>query len=217
MTKRLRGGVASHQAKIDTEDRLGIPDLDESINQDRIRNRIEPPADLVSGRGIFKVETAEQPEGDYEKDLEKLKSLTPDELEKLLDEIERKSREKHGLFSKGPLLEGFAIDPQTLESLQSVHHSEIAFDLADQILSNLKKFKDPSNYYIDTNAIKKRIVSGFVYLEVPDFKTPIVKFFPFGVERVDSNVVSKENIRKIINHIKHERKLLPISSDFQAL
>ena len=212
MTKQLRGGVASHQAKMDDEERLGIPDLDESVNQDRIRNRIEPPEDLVSGRKIFEVETAKQPEGDYEKDLEKLKTLTPDELDKLLTEIEEKSREGKGLFSKGNLLEGYAIDTNTLESLQSIHHDAVD-DLVGIIFDRLR-YSDPPQYVDldEIKRIKRKIVGGFVYLEVPGFKTPIVRLWVSGQRNF-----SKENVEKIATHIKQERKLLPINSFFEAL
>ena len=61
----------------------------------------------------------------------------------------------------------------------------------------------------------KRIVKGFVYLEVSDFKTPIVKLY-LGVEEM-GNKVPEADVEKISNHIKNERKLLPISADFQVL
>ncbi len=209
--KAVMGGVASHQTKMTDENRLGIPDLDESINQDRIRNRIEPPVDLINGREIFKVETIKQPEGDYEKDLKKLKTFTPDELKKLLNEIQEKSR--RGLFSKGDLLNGYAIDPQSLKSLQSIHHDTIAFELATKIA---EKLLDPniSNYNLTAN-IQRRIIPGLVYLPVPGFKTPIVKLY-LGVKEM-GNLVPEEDVKKIANYLKSERKLLPINSFFKVL
>jgi hypothetical protein len=202
--KAIKGGVASYQAKLEDEDRLEILNLDESINQDHIRNRIEPPADLVSGREILRVETIKQPEGDYEKDLEKLKSLTPKQIEKLLTEIEEKSGKT---FSKGDLLNGYAIDPETLESLQNVRHDGTIQLLAINImrkLLTLGKIKDGS-----FNSIERRIIGGFVYLEVPGLKTPIVELWSWEFP--------EEDVERIANHIKKERKLLPINSHFEVL
>lgn len=193
------------------EDRLAVPGHEESIVSDYIRNRVEPPADMVSGRDIFKVETVKQPEGDYEKDFKKLQSLTQDQIHQLLTEVEIKSRENRGLFSEGNLLNGYAIDPETLKSLQSINHSQIDSDLATEILQNSE-----NNY--DLNALKiltRRIIIGFVYLEIPSFKTPIVKLLLGSEEMGDK--VPEEDVQKIADYLKRERKLLPISSDFRVL
>jgi hypothetical protein len=206
--KAIEGGVASHQAKIKDENRLAVPSRDESDVQDWIRNRVEVPEDMVSNRDVFKVEKAKQPEGDYEEDLKKLKYLTRDQLKKLLDETEEKSKEGVGLFSKGSLLNGFAIDPETLNSIQTTTHGGIKENLAIEILNKM----DSENIDENTESqLKKRIINGFIYLEVPGFKTPIVRLWLRGIW------TPEKYIEKIVNHIKRERKLLPISFDFEAL
>ena len=214
--KALERGVASHNVKMDDEERLAVPSYDESVVSDWIRNRTEAGEDTTDPRGreVFKVETITQPEGDYEKDLEKLKSLTRDELDKLLTEAERKSKEEGGsIFSKGSLLHGYAIDPNTLQSLETTVHVGVGTDLALDIFNSM----DVENMGADTAShITRRIIDGLVFLNVPGFKTPILKLHPFGLEELGDKV-PKEDIRKIVEHIKKERKLLPISSGFRVL
>jgi len=211
--KAIEGGETSHQTKMTSEERFGVPAYDESVVSDYIRNRVEPPTDMVGGRKIFKVEAIEQPKSDYEKDLKKLQTLTGSELDELLAEAETKSKEGKGLFSKGSLLNGYAIDRQTLESLQSVHHDDVRFELAANISEKLRYSDSPE--YVDIDTIKRRIVGGFVYLEIPGFKSPIVKLY-LGLKEV-GNLVPKEDVEKIVKHLKDEGKLLPISSDFKVL
>lgn len=211
--KAIEGGVASHQAKISDDNRLGIPAYDESVTSDYIRNRVEPPADMVSGRKVFKVEVVEQPEGEYDKDLKKLQALTRGQLDELLKEVKRKSSEGKGLFSLGPLLRSYAIDRQTLESFQSIHHeddaaSELAFNIAQKLWNS-------GNFEANVDMIKRRIMIGTVYLEVPGFKTPIVGLV-LGLKEM-GNRVPKEDVEKIARHLKQERKLLPISMDLRVL
>ncbi len=211
--KAVEGAEESHKAKMDDEERLAVPAHDESMVSDYIRNRIEPPADMVSGKGIFRVETPEQPEGEYEKDLKKLQALSEDELDKLLTEMEEKSKEGKGLFSKGNLLLGYAIDPKTLESLESKHHERQmnVYTLAEQIA---QKAGQDLSWELEKQ-IERRTVSGFVYLQVPNFKTPIVKLY-LGIEEM-GNLVPKGDVDKIVNFLKRQRKLLPISSDLKVL
>lgn len=211
--KALREGRENHTAKMYNEDRLAVPSYDESVVLDYIRNRVEPPRDITDGREIFEVRAIEQSEGDYEKDLKKLQALTKDELEKILTEEENKSKEGHGLFSKGDLLDGFAIDIKTLKSLQSVNHDIASHDLVDKIWEEQKE-SDKFNI-ADLGLIYRRIVKGFVYLTVPGFKTPIVKL-SLGTEEM-GDLVSKKDVGKIVNHLKRQRQLLPISSDFKVL
>ncbi|MEK9182866.1 MAG: hypothetical protein AAB809_02180 [Patescibacteria group bacterium] len=217
--KAIESGGASHNSKIADEQkgRLGIPAYDESLVADWIRNRVEPPKDMASGRGISNVEVVKQPEGDYEKDLEKLRSLTPKELEGLLTTVEIESRKGRRSFSKGNLLNGYAIDSQTLESLQSKNHSAVNFDLAFNIAEKLVG-SGASGDTVDVLFITllRRIVKGQVYPEVPGFKTPIIKFDPFRLEKMNG-LVPEEYIAKITNHIKRERKLLPVTADLRVL
>ena len=144
-----------------------------------------------------------------------MQNLSTDELQKLLTEVENKSKEGKGIFSKGRLLDGYAIDKETLESLQSVHHDTVGFELAANISDKLISAGADFNSSDVNKILYKRIVKGFVYLEVSDFKTPIVKLY-LGVEEM-GNKVPEADVEKISNHIKNERKLLPISADFQVL
>lgn len=210
--KALDRGTTSHNAKMADEKRLGVPAYDQSIAQDYIRNRVEPPADMVESRKIFKAESVEQPEGDYEKDLKKLKTLTSKQLDELLTAVRNESKKGRGLFSKGNLLNGYAIDRETLESLQTSDHDITDVNLAANISQRLNDSGD-LDATIDT--IKRRIVSGLVYLKVPGFKTPIVKLY-LGLEEM-GNLVPQKDVKKIVDYLKRERKLLPISLDFKTL
>ncbi len=210
--KALENSDESLRGKMDDDQRLGVPSHDESMASDYIRNRVEPPADMVSGREYLKIETPEQSEGDYEKDIKRLKALSEDQLDALLTEIENKSKEGRGLFSKGGLLNGYAIDRESLESLQSVHHQGIAFELAANIA---EKRRDEGDMDADIDRIKRKVVSGIVYLEVPNFNTPIVKLW-LGIEEM-GDAVPKNDVEKIANHLKSERKLLPMSADLKVL
>ena len=73
-------------------------------------------------------------------------------------------------------------------------------------------FDDIENFDENTEIqLKRRIIGGFVYLEVPGFKTPIVRLWLTGAW------TSEQDVEKIATHIKQERKLLPINSFFEAL
>jgi len=211
--KAVNRAEESHKEKIDDEGRLGVPDALSSILSDIMRGRIEPPADLVGGRKIFKVEISAQPEGEYEIELKRLQSLPRRELRKLLGDVEKKSRELQGSLSMGNLMNGYAIDPVTLESLQSTNHNTTSFELSYIIACKLN-YSD-NLQFVDSNTIKKRITDGFVYLEVPGFKTPIVRLY-LGLEEQGS-MISKSDLLKIVSSIKKDRRLLPISSDFKVL
>ena len=113
---------------------------------------------MTKGRGIFKVEAPKKPEREYEIELRKLQAFTPQELDNLLTEVERKSKEGRGLFSRGNLLN---------------------------------------------------------YVSVPGFKVPIVKLY-LGLEEMGS-LVPEHNVKRILWHLKNERKLLPISAEFRVL
>ncbi len=211
--RALEGAEASHSAKMADEDRLGVPSYDESMVSDWIRNRIDIPKDMIGGKGVFKVETSAQPEGDYERDLKILQALTKDQLDKLLATVENESKKDKGLFSKGDLLNGYAIDPETLQSLQTRDHHGTAKDLALSILYSMDDEKITEN---TENYLMRRIIAGMVFFKVPGFRTPIIKFNPF-VSVKTNDKVPEDNVKKISNHLKRERKLLPITSDFQVL
>ncbi len=74
-----------------------------------IRDRIVPAAAMVDDRTIPETESVTQLESNYEEDLEKLRTLTKNQLKGLLDRIEEKSREGTGLFSRGDLLNGLLL------------------------------------------------------------------------------------------------------------
>lgn len=208
------GGVASHNAKMADEERLGVPSYDESVVSDYIRNRTEAPKDMTDGRGVLKVETVEQVEGEYEKDLKKLQALTRKQLDELLTSVEKQSKEGRGLFSKGNLLNGYAIDAETLESIQTTSHDSAGFDLAVEISQKMRD-RGASYEEADMDKIARRVIKGFVYLKVPDFQTPIVRLW-LGMKEM-GDLVPQEDLQKITSYLKRERKLLPISSDFRVL
>ena len=109
-------------------------------------------------------------------------------------------------------MHGYIIDPQTLEYLESTHHERQmnVLSLVDKIAGIM------GNDKLDLEKqIERRAVSGFVYVQVPGFNTPIVRLY-FGMKEM-GNRVAENDIEKIIEFIKQERKLLPISGDFQVL
>ncbi|OGI75667.1 hypothetical protein A3C67_02650 [Candidatus Nomurabacteria bacterium RIFCSPHIGHO2_02_FULL_42_19] len=168
---------------------------------------------MTKGRGIFKVEAPKKPEREYEIELRKLQAFTPQELDNLLTEVERKSKEGRGLFSRGNLLNGYAIDPKTLKSPQSSRHDNIDLDLASDITTEIAPDHAPS--FLELRNLERRIVKGFVYVSVPGFKVPIVKLY-LGLEEMGS-LVPEHNVKRILWHLKNERKLLPISAEFRVL
>ncbi len=190
---------------------LGYSDAESSTVRDWIRDRTQAAPDTT---GEFdeqsrSVEFAEQPISDYEKEEIKLRNLTEKQLVDLLKSVEQKSREGRGLYSHGDLIAGYAIDPDTLKYLQSRDHDRpLVFGyLADKIAQELER-SDPSSAYVDPFEIENRLVYGLVYLEVPGFKTPIVRL-NLGVEEMGS-LVPEEKVAKIENFLKRERKLLVI-------
>ncbi len=213
--RALKVSEASHQAKMEDESRAGVPSYDESLVSDWIRNRVDIPEDMLKGGGVFNVEAIKQPEGDYEADFRKLKALTRQELDEILTVVENKSKQGRGLMSRGRLLNGYAIDRQTLESLQSSYHDVTTYKLEKMIEDRLlDSGVKPSD--IDSDAILRRIIPGFVYLEIPGFKTPILKLY-LGDKEMGDEVPEGEDIERIVRHLKGERKLLPITSDFRPL
>lgn len=209
--KALRDAEENHLAKANEEDRLAVSSQDESLVSDWIRRRIEVPEDMVPGYVHKKVELAKQPEGDYEEDLKKLKSLTKEELRTILNEVIVKSKKGQGLFSRGHLLNGYVIDRKSLESLQSVHHDGIEYILARTIMGKMRDY----DQIPDLHETLEYIVKGVVYLKVPGFKTPIVELW-FGSEEAGDKVPD-DDINKISMLLKSEKQLLPISSYLEVL
>ena len=211
--KALEGAKVSHTEKTEDESRAGVPSHDESTVFDWIRNRIDIPEDMIKGPDVLKVEAVRQPEGDYEVDSSKLHALTREELQDLLTGTENISRRDRAQISKGPLLNGYAIDPETLQSLQTTRHGSTYIQLAKDIAAN-SGVTDQTTL----ENIQKRIISGLVYLQLRGFRTPIVKLNTplMGLGEIVSEL-SPEVVRKIANHIKDQRKLLPISLDFHVL
>src|SRR4051812_24662849 len=119
--RALENAKKNYEGKLQDEERLGVPSGDESIVADYIRNRVETPEDIVSGIKIFKREAASKPESEYEKESKKLQALSPNEIRELLKAVEEKSKKNKESISRGNLLNGYAIDPKTLMSLQSEH------------------------------------------------------------------------------------------------
>src|SRR3989338_6294216 len=115
---------------------------------------------MTKGRGIFKVEAPKKPEREYEIELRKLKAFTPQELDNLLTEVERKSK-------------------------QSSRHDNIDLDLASDITTEIAPDHAPS--FLELRNLERRIVKGFVYVSVPGFKVPIVKLY-LGLEEMGSLV-----------------------------
>ncbi len=214
--KALEGGAESHQQKIDEDDRMAVPSYGESVVIDYLKNRVKAGDDTTDpkGKNVFRAEFISQPEDDYEKEYKKLKSITQKELQDIIKKAEDKSKEGRGLFSKGPLLLGYVIDRITLESLESTTHDTVAVDLAYKISEDLIQKGDFENSDIDRIRYR-RLVNGFIYLDIPGFSIPIVRLY-LGMEEI-GNKVPEADVQKIVEHIKRERKLLPISSDFKVL
>jgi len=209
--KALRESEERHQAKMENESRGGIPSSEESLVSDYLRNRVGPPEDMVSGRKIFEVETIKQSEDYYKKDYKKLKSLTESELYPLLTAMEE-NRAETARITMGKKLHGYAIDPKTLQSLETTEHHTTNLELARKIL---QQEADSGNLHTEYYFLQNRIIRGFVYLEVPGFETPIVKLFLDNPE--DKIKIPKEDMEKVANYLKREGKLLPIDSDYEVL
>jgi hypothetical protein len=221
--KALEGGVPDgydtlgRLKDIDEEGLLGYSDPAGSTVRDWIRDRTQAAPDTTGefDRNSRKVDLVEESLSDYEKEEIKLRNLTREELYALLQSAEEKSREGRGLYSHGNLMNGFAIDPETLQSLQNYDHDKrlIVGYLADKIIRDSES--SDMNFQTDPFEIERRFVYGLVYLEVPGFKTPIAKLY-LGMEEM-GDLVPKEKVIKITNHLKQERKLLAVSSDFRVL
>ena len=93
--------------------------------------------------------------------------------------------------------------------------TEIARDLVFEIVDKM----DVENIIDIEELLMTRIVRGMVFMQIPGFKTPIVKL-ELDLDLVNEDAGDKaknEDIEKIVSYLKREGKLLPIDSHFHPL
>lgn len=183
---RLKKAYEEHYLN---DDILGIPDHNHMIVAEALRLKCLPIShvkaefdDTIENLSFFNLPSKPS---DYLNEVERIKQMSPEEKENFfISVMKERGYQKSGnswlvtRSSCGPLVNGFAIDPITSETLvttQSGMHHQAGHFLSLRI-DKIEELRDPDREYVLNSAkyCKGRLITGLIFLKVLDFKTPIL-------------------------------------------
>jgi hypothetical protein len=199
---------------------LGVPDYNHMVVAEALRLKSLPSSylkaefeDTICNFSFFNL----KPESSiYHQEIKKIRTMNDDEKRNLIIQIMAirgyRSHENGWIVERatcGHQVNGFAIDPITLETLittrPGMHHK--AGYLLSRRIKVIEGIKNQESYYdgAEHNTLERRLITGLIYLIVPGFKTPILQLNEHGANPV--------NLQKIMPLLKRQQNFIILDCD----
>ncbi len=215
----------AYQSHATDESVLGTASLNDMTVAEALRIRLLP-SELIEEEFDKTLEPKEKKEiviepGTYKEDFEKIRTMDNNARKSFFLSLMRARGEEPGPggvgvfvvgIGLGDNVNGFAIDPITLESLTTYRFGlhNYAGDLLGHRVIGIEALKKREHSY-DTEEediwdIKRRLITGLVFLEISGFTTPILQLF-------DLKGVETRYIKKVAEFIIRQQKFIPVDYD----
>jgi len=227
LLQQLENAYRKYYLDDDSDRMFGSPDYNHQVVAEALRIRLLPSSlikaefDDTIERKVRVFVTAQT--SVYEKESERIRTMTEDECKEFGHCLMRargyEPIESGGVyvtsFSRGANVNGFAIDPVTLENLTTHRFGEhhLAKDMLARRIKSIEELRSRKNYYglgvDDEHKCHWRLMSGLIFLEIDGFTTPILCLY--------RNNTDDEGVKKVVSFLRKERKYIPVTPDGQLI
>ncbi|MDO8590522.1 MAG: hypothetical protein Q7R65_00930 [bacterium] len=227
LLQQLENAYRKHYLDDDSDRMLGSPDHNHQVVAEALRIRLLPSSlikaefDDTIERKVRVFVTAQT--SVYEKELERIRTMTEDERKEFDHRLMRargyEPAEGGGVFvtraTCGNGVNGFAIDPVTLENLTTHRFGEhhLAKDMLARRIERIEALRNRKNCYElsedDERKCHWRLMSGLIFSEIDGFTTPILCLY-----RED---VDDEGVKKVASFLRKEMMFIPVTPDGQLI
>lgn len=203
---------------------LGVPDYNHMVVAEALRLKSLPSShlkaefdDTICNLSFFNLKTESS---SYQQEIKKIRAMSDDEKHNLIIKIMAirgyRADENGWIVERatcGQQVNGFAIDPTTLETLITIrpgmHHN--AGYLLSRRIRVIEEIKDQKNYYTrtDQNIFERRLITGLIYLIVPGFKMPFLQLNEQGANPV--------SLQKIMPLLRRQQNFIILDCDGSLL
>lgn len=212
----LENAYRHHYLNIQEDKMLGTPDNNHMIVAEALRLRLSP----CNFREEFDNTIPSRPQkfssiesSIYDAEIKRIKEMDASEkqwLERKIWQLKGYENDYKVRAGCSKNVNGFAIDPVTLETLitnRSSEHYYAGQKLAHriQIIEALKKGKH--YYYLsdeEKGSCRRRLITGLIFFKLNDFETPLLQFF-------EQNNAS--DLKKITQFILKQKMFIPIDQE----
>ncbi len=202
----------AYRTHTNDETALGTPEYNHMIVAEALRIKLLP-AELLKAEFDDTLKTcpaifSASPHETYEKELERIRKMNEEERE----EFRRDLRWKIGEVSCGNDVNGFAIDPLTLETLITSSfglHRMAGYLLKKRIelietLVRRRRFGELDEE--ESHACRRRVMQGLIFKRVSGFETPILQLNTYPVE-------TPQEVHRVGCFLRREKKFIPVDDE----
>lgn len=220
LMNNLKNAYRHHYLNSQEDKMLGTPDNNHIIVAEALRLRLFPCNfreefdDTIPSRPqkFLSIESSV-----YDAEVKRVEEMSEQERQYLKNKILQLRGYENGYKARMGCsinVNGFAIDPITLETLTTTRSSEHYYagqKLANRIkiIESLKKGKD--YFYLSKEEINDchyRLITGLIFFKIENFETPLLQFFE------DNN---KDDFEKVIKFILKQKMFIPIDYEINVL
>lgn len=209
------------------EGMFGIPDQNHMVIAEALRLRLLPVAFLKSEfdntiEGVRRVFVSAE-SSIYNREVAKIRNMTDGERKAFSCALQRamgyEPTENGGVCvtraSCGDNVNGFAIDPVTLETHITYHFGEhyLCGDILARRIAVIEALRNRKNRYDldedEERECRRRLLTGLILSKIVGFRTPILQLC--------TREADEEQIRKAVCFIRKQQKFIPVHYDGQLV
>ncbi len=224
---QLENAYHKHYLGDDNEGMFGTPDHNHMIVAEALRIRLLPVEFLKAEfddtieevRRVF----ASAKSSVYKREVAKIRKMTDEERKAFSHALQRargyEPAEGGGVYvtraSCGNNVNGFAIDPVTLETLITfrfgMHH--MAGDMLAERIKAIEALRNRRNRYeLEDDAEREcrwRLITGLIFSEIDGFATPLLQLY--------TGEADEEQVHKVVHFLREQQKFIPVNHDGQLI
>lgn len=224
---QLENAYRKHYLGDDNERMFGSPDHDHMIIAEALRIRLLPSGFLKEefDDTIEEVPRAFAPVefSVYKREVAKIRKMTGEKRKAFSHTLMRargyEPSESGGVYvtraSCGDNVNGFAIDPVTLETLITfrfgMHH--MVGDMLARRIQAIEALRNHKHLYEldddEERGCRWRLITGLIFSEIDGFTTPLLQLY--------TGEAGKKQIRRVVRFLREQQKFIPVDHDGQLI
>lgn len=227
LLSQLETAYTKHYLQHDDERMFGTPDFNHSVVAEALRIRLLPSAVLKEEfddtfEEDHRVFSPSKPSV-YLQELRRVTKMTVEERTRfdhtLSQAMGREPVEGGGVrvtrASFGNTVNGFAIDPLTLETFTTHRFGEhnMAGDVLVRRIHNIEALRKRKSRWDmsddEERSCRWRIITGLIFSEIDGFETPILQLYVYEK--------NKNHVRRVARFLKEQQIFIPVTPDGKIL
>jgi len=223
LMSQLENAYRKHYLDDDNDGMFGTPDHNHQIVAEALRIKLLPVEFLKAEfddtlEKDDRVFVASEPSV-YEKEVVRVRTMTDEERKEFDHRLMRargyEPAEGGGVFvtraTCGNGVNGFAIDPVTLENLTTHRFGEhhLAKDMLARRIERIEVLRNRKLSEDDEHECHWRLMSGLIFSEIDGFTTPILCLYRKGAD--------DDGIKRVASFLKKEQMFIPVTPDGQLI